>query len=69
MQLNKSIANEIESIFTQNIEVDWTKRVSVKSRIRILICKELMKNHFSKEEAEELSNNIVKMVIEKHTEG
>lgn len=69
MQLNNSIANEIESIFTQNIEVDWTKRVSVKSRIRILICKALMKNYFSKEEAEELSNNIVKMVIEKHTEG
>ena len=66
MKLKKSVADEIELIFTTNQEVDWIKRDSVKSRIRILICKKLMENHYSKEDAEKLSGNIVKAIIEKH---
>lgn len=69
MKLDESIANDIESIFATNKEVDWIKRDSVKSRIRILIRKKLMKNHYSKEDAEKLSSNIVKMIIDKHTAG
>lgn len=67
MQLNESIASDIETIFTTNKEVDWIKRDSVKSRIRILVCKKLMENHYSKEEAEKISDNIMKMIIDKHT--
>lgn len=67
MQLNESIASAIETIFITNNEVDWIKRDSVKSRIRILICKELMDNHYSKEEAEKISDNIMKIIIDKHT--
>lgn len=66
MQLNEAITNDIEMIFTNNNEVDWIKRDSVKSRIRILICKKLMENRYSKEEAEKFADNIVKKVIEKH---
>ncbi len=67
MQLDETIAGDIETIFNDNIEVDWIKRDSVKSKIRILICKKLMENCYSKEDAEKLSANIMKTTIEKHT--
>lgn len=66
-QLDSSITHEIVKIFNINQEVDWIKRDSVTSRIKILICKKLMDNHYSKEEAEKISSTIIKMVIEKHT--
>ncbi len=67
LQLDSSITHEIVTIFNVNQEVDWIKRDSVTSRIKILICKKLVKNHYSKEEAEKISSSIIKMVIEKHT--
>lgn len=67
MQLDETIAHDIEEIFIENEEVDWIKRDSVKSRIRILICKKLMENLYAKEEAEKIASNIVKMIIEKRT--
>lgn len=67
MQLNETVAHDIEVIFTENEEVDWIKRDSVKSRIRILICKKLMENLYAKEEAEKIAGNIMRMIVEKHT--
>lgn len=67
MEFNEIIADIIETIFNDNIEVDWIKRDSVKSRIRILICKKLMENYYSREDAERLSDKIVKTIVEKHT--
>ncbi len=67
MQLNETIASDIQTIITENEEVDWIKRDSVKSRLRVLICKKLVENHYTKREAEKLAGNIVKMIIEKHT--
>jgi len=67
MQLSSPVIHEIVTVFNSNQEVDWIRRDSVLSRIRILICKKLMDNKYSREEAEKISNNIMKLVIEKHT--
>lgn len=67
MQLDDSITYEIMKIFNSNHEVDWIKRDSVLSRIKILICKKLKDNQYSKEEAEKTSSDIIKAVIERHT--
>ncbi len=67
MHLNEAIVRDIETIFSDNEDIDWIKRDSIKSRIRILICKKLMENDYSKEEADELAGNIVKTIIKKYT--
>lgn len=67
--IDNTVANEIVSIFNQNQEVDWFKRDSVLSRIKILICKKLIDNNYNRDKAERLSSDIVKKVIEKHTKG
>ncbi len=67
IQLDSSMTQEILRIFNNNQAVDWIRRDSVLSRIRILICKKLMDNQCSREDAENISNNIIKKVIEKHT--
>lgn len=67
MQLDRAITYEIVTIFNMNQKVDWIKRDSVTSRIKIMIRKKLMDNHYSKEDAEKLSGDIMKAVIEKCT--
>ena len=63
--LNKDLTNAIEKIFINNFEVDWFKRDSVVSRVRILIRKELNKYGYTKEKSEELANKIIDKIKEK----
>lgn len=65
-KLNDLVTEEIIEIFNKNQDVDWIKRDSVQSRLKILICRKLIKNQYKREDAEKLANNIVKKVIEKH---
>lgn len=67
LQINETITSDIEAIITDNEEVDWIKRDSVKSKMRILICKKLIENHYEKEEAEKIAGSIVQTIVEKHT--
>lgn len=69
LQINETIANDIETIIGDNEEVDWIKRDSVKSKMRILICKKLIENQYEKKEAEKIAGSIVKIIVEKHTAG
>ncbi len=69
LQINETIANDIETIIVGNEEVDWIKRDSVKSKMRILICKKLIENQYEKKEAEKIAGSIVKTIVEKHTAG
>lgn len=64
--LDASLSKDIKTIFIENQEVDWIKRDSVLSRIRIMICKKLINNQYSKDEAERIAGNIVSNVIEKY---
>lgn len=66
LKINETIANEIEAIITDNEEVDWIKRDSVKSKMRILICKKLIENHYEKKEAEKIAGSIVKTIVEEY---
>lgn len=66
-QINEAVASDIEAIITDSEEVDWIKRDSVKSKMRVLICKKLIENHYEKEEAEKIAGSIVKTIVEKHT--
>lgn len=67
MHLDGKVADDIEKIFMANRDVDWIKRNSVISRIKILICKDLINNNYSREEAENISKNIIDKIVEKHT--
>lgn len=63
--LDKDLTNAVEKIFINNFEVDWFKRDSVISRVRILIRKELNKYGYTKEKSEELTNKIIDKIKEK----
>ena len=63
--LDKDLTNAVEKIFINNFEVDWFKRDSVVSRVRILIRKELNKYGYTKEKSEELTNKIINKIKEK----
>lgn len=67
MHLDVKIADDIEKIFMANQDVDWIMRDSVISRIKILICKELINNNYSKVTAEKISKNIIDKIVKKHT--
>ena len=69
MDLDGSLWEDIVEIFNVNQEVDWIKRESVLSRIKIILRKKLNEKVYSKEDAEYLANEIVAKVIEKHKEG
>lgn len=61
--LGDKISKEIESIFLNNQKVDWMKRESVISRIKIQICKTLMENSYKKIDAERVAKTIIHKVI------
>lgn len=65
---NDVLVENIVEIFDKNQAVDWMRRNSVLSRIRVLVCKKLMKSNYDREEAENIASDIVKKVIEKHKE-
>ena len=61
--LEDGVKREIENVFLNNQDVDWIKRDSVISRIKIQICKKLLDNGYVKADAEKLANNILAKVI------
>ena len=67
MHLDKKVADDIEKIFMKNQDVDWIKRDSVISRIKILICKKLINSDYSRVTAENISKNIIDKIVEKYT--
>lgn len=66
MNLDRKIADDIVKIFMENQEVDWITRDSVISRMKILICKELINNNYSRVTAEKISKKIIDKIVEKH---
>ena len=61
--LEDGVKREIENVFLNNQDVDWIKRDSVISRIKIQICKKLIDNGYVKADAEKLAKNIIAKVI------
>ena len=61
--LEDGVKREIENVFLNNQDVDWIKRDSVISRIKIQICKKLLDNGYVKADAEKLAKNIIAKVI------
>ena len=62
-KLEDKILGDIDKIFLSNQEVDWWKRDSVISRIKIQICKILKDNNYSKDDAENIAKDIINKVI------
>lgn len=62
-KIEKEISKEIEQIFLDNQEVDWMKRDSVISRIKIQICKKLKNNGYKKSEADKIAKRIIDKII------
>lgn len=63
-----ALIEDIVEIFNKNQAVDWMRRDSVLSKIKVLVCKKLIKSAYDREEAENIASDIVKKVIEKHKE-
>ena len=61
--LEDGVKREIENVFLNNQDVDWIKRDSVISRIKIQICKKLLDSGYMKADAEKLAKNIIAKVI------
>ena len=61
--IENEISKEIEQIFLDNQEVDWMKRDSVISRIKIQICKKLKNNGYKKSEADKIAKRIIDKII------
>lgn len=61
--LGDRITSDIEVIFLNNQEVDWWKRDSVISRIKVHICKVLKDNNYAKSDAEKISKEMIDKVI------
>lgn len=61
--IEMKISKEIEQIFLDNQEVDWMKRDSVISRIKIQICKKLKNNGYKKSEADKIAKRIIDKII------
>lgn len=66
-KLGKELDKSIEKIFADNQSVDWLKRDSIISRIKVLVCKELMHNSYTRETAEKISKDIIGKIMEKQT--
>lgn len=60
------LTDDIVEIFDKNQTVDWMRRDSILSKMKVLICKKLIKNAYSRQEAENIANGIMREVIEKH---
>lgn len=68
--LDVPLKEDIIEIFNKNqTVVDWMRRESILSRIRVYVGKKLLNYGYDKEEAESIANSIVKKVIEKHKAG
>ena len=65
---NEALVEDIVEIFDKNQAVDWMIRNSVLSKIKVLVCKKLIKSDYGREEAENIASDIVKKVVEKHKE-
>lgn len=65
---DNALIEDIVEIFDKNQAVDWMRRDSVLSKIKVLVCKKLIKSAYEREEAENIASDIVKKVIEKHKE-
>lgn len=65
---NEAMAEDIVEVFEKNRVVDWMRRDSVLSKIKVLVCKKLIKSDYDRGEAENIASDIVKKVIEKHKE-
>lgn len=65
--IEEKLAESLMNILKENQEVDWLKRESVLSRIRVLMCKKLIKNNYSKRDAENITKNLIDKIIEKYT--
>ena len=61
--LEDGVKREIENVFLNNQDVDWIKRDSVISRIKIQICKKLLDNGYVNSDAVKLAKNIIAKVI------
>lgn len=61
--IENEISKEIEQIFLDNQEVDWMKRDSVISKIKIQICKKLKNNGYKKSEADKIAKRIIDKII------
>lgn len=61
--IENEISKEIEQIFLDNQEVDWMKRDSVISRIKIQICQKLKNNGYKKSEADKIAKRIIDKII------
>lgn len=61
--IENEISKEIAQIFLDNQEVDWMKRDSVISRIKIQICKKLKNNGYKKSEADKIAKRIIDKII------
>ncbi len=65
---NGALVEDIVEVFDKNQVVDWMRRDSVLSKIKVLVCKKLIKSDYDRGEAENIASDIVKKVIEKHKE-
>ena len=65
--IEEKLADDLMNILKENQEVDWLKRERVLSRIRVLMCKKLIKNNYSKRDAENIVKNLIDKIIEKYT--
>lgn len=65
--IEEKIQEDLLKILKENQEVDWLKRESVLSRIRVLICRKLIENNYSKGDAENMAKKLINKIIEKYT--
>ena len=65
--IEEKLADDLMNILKENQEVDWLKRERVLIRIRVLMCKKLIKNNYSKRDAENIVKNLIDKIIEKYT--
>ena len=64
--LNDLLVEDMVEIFDKNQTIDWMRRDSVLSRIKVFVCKKLIDSAYDREDAENIASDIVKNVIERH---
>ena len=63
------LQEKILIVLEQCIDVDWIKRDSVISKIRVVLCKELIKSGMEKTKANSLAEKMTNDIIEEHRKG
>ncbi|MCR5704370.1 MAG: DUF3387 domain-containing protein [Eubacterium sp.] len=56
-------------IFGNNEQVDWTKRNSVLSRIRIELSKLMKEHNYPQDEAKQLANKVMDIFLSVHSKN